>query len=57
MKITNNHNLPDAFLNFARDDKYSRGKADIRVKTLIDGPRIRLLKDLHPEELEPDVVD
>jgi hypothetical protein len=57
MKITNNHNLPDAFLNFARDDKYSRGKADISVTTLIDGPRIRLMKDLHSEELETDVVD
>lgn len=57
MKITNNHNLPDAFLNFARDDKYSRGKADISVTTLIDGPRIRLMKDLHDEEIETDVVD
>ena len=57
MKITNNHNLPDAFLNFARDDKYSRGKADISVTTLIDGPRIRLMKDLHSEEIETDVVD
>ena len=28
MKITNKHNLPDAFLNFARDDKYTRGKAE-----------------------------
>lgn len=57
MKITNNHNLPDAFLNFARDDKYSRGKADISVTTLIDAPRVRLMKDLHYENLETDVVD
>lgn len=57
MKITNNQNLPDAFLNFARDDKYSKGKADISVTTLIDSPRIRLLKDRHYDELETDVVD
>jgi hypothetical protein len=36
MKITNRFNLPDAFYNFARNDKYSRGKADISVTTLID---------------------
>ena len=41
MKITNEHQLPDAFLNFARDDKYSKGKSDISVTTLIDSPRVR----------------
>lgn len=57
MKITNKHNLPDAFLNFARDDKYSKGKADISVTTLIDSPRVRLMKGLHSKKLEKDVVD
>ena len=57
MKITNKHNLPDAFLNFARDDKYSKGKADISVTTLIDSPRVRLMKDLYASKAETDVVD
>ena len=57
MKITNNYNLPDAFLNFARDDKYSKGKADISITTLIDAPRVRLMKDLHADKMEKDVVD
>lgn len=57
MKITNKHNLPDAFLNFARDDKYSKGKADISVTSLIDSPRVRLMKDLYSSKVETDVVD
>ena len=36
MKITNNHNLPQSFVDFARNDKYSKGHADISVTTLID---------------------
>ena len=41
MKITNKTGLPDSFLNFARDDKYTKGKADISVTTLIDSPRVQ----------------
>ena len=57
MKITNKHGLPDAFLNFARDDKYTKGKADISVTTLIDSPRVRLMKDKHHSDIVSDVVD
>jgi len=57
MKITNEHQLPDAFLNFARDDKYSKGRSDISVTTLIDAPRIRLLKERHKDQMSKDVVD
>ena len=39
MKITNEYGLPEAFLNFARDDKYTKGKADISVTTLIGQPK------------------
>ena len=57
MKITNNYGLPDPFMNFVRNDKYTRGKADISVTTLIDSPRIRLLVDDHKDKLESDLVD
>jgi hypothetical protein len=57
MKITNRFNLPDAFYNFARNDKYSRGKADISVTTLIDSPRVRLMRDKYNDQLETDASD
>lgn len=57
MKITNEYGLPEAFLNFARDDKYTKGKADISVTTLIDSPRVRLMKDKHNSDIVSDVVD
>ena len=57
MKITNEFGLPDAFVNFARDDKYTKGKADISVTTLIDSPRVRLMKDKHHSDMVSDVVD
>ena len=57
MKITNKFNLPDAFYNFARNDKYTKGKADISVTTLIDSPRVRLMRDKHKDQLETDASD
>lgn len=57
MKITNKHNLPDTFLSFARDGKYDKGNADISVTTLIDGPRINILKQQHLRDIESDVSD
>lgn len=57
MKITNKHGLPSTILNFARDDKYNKGNADISVTTLIDSPRIAILSRKHTEELESDVAD
>ena len=57
MKITNRHNLPDTFLSFARDDKYDRGAADISVTTLIDAPRVNILRQQKADEVEVDVSD
>ena len=57
MKITNNYGLPQPFVDFARNDKYSKGKADISVTTLIDSPRVRILRDKHSSERTVDVVD
>lgn len=57
MKITNRFNLPDTFLSFARDGKYDRGNADISVTSLIDAPRISILKQSRHGEIESDVSD
>ena len=46
MKITNNFGMPQPFVDFAINDKYSKGKADISVTTLIDSPKIRLMKEI-----------
>ena len=57
MEITNKHGLPQTFLNFARDGKYDKGAADISVTTLIDAPRVAILKQQKRDEVTVDVVD
>ena len=57
MKITNNFGMPQPFVDFAINDKYSKGKADISVTSLIDSPKIRLMKDKYDDEIEVDAVD
>ena len=49
--------MPKPFVDFARNDKYSKGKADISVTTLIDSPRIRIMKEQYDEDIEVDAVD
>lgn len=57
MKITNKTNLPQSFVDFARSDKYSKGKADISVTSLIDSPKVRIMKDHFNDKMEIDAVD
>jgi len=57
MKITNRHNLPDTFLSFARRDNYSKGNYDISVTTLIDAPRVNILRQQERDKIEVDAVD
>ena len=57
MEITNNYSLPQSFLDFASNDKYSKGHSDISVTTLIDSPRVRLMREQYAEERTTDVVD
>ena len=57
MKITNKFGMPKPFVDFAINDKYSKGKADISVTTLIDSPRIRIMKEQYDEDIEVDAVD
>lgn len=57
MQITNEHGLPQAFIDFATSSKYSRGNADISVTSLIDSPRVAILKDAHASEMVSDAAD
>jgi len=55
MEITNIHNLPDVFLNYAVSKKYSKEGADFSATQLIDSPRISALTHKHRDELIVDV--
>ena len=57
MRITNKFGMPQPFVDFAINDKYSKGKADISVTTLIDSPRVRIMKENFDEKIEVDAVD
>ena len=57
MKITNKFGMPQPFVDFAINDKYSKGKADISVTSLIDSPRVRIMKDVYQDQIEVDAVD
>ena len=50
--ITNKYGLPEAFVNFAKLDKYSKGNADISVTQLIDSPRVLLMREEHKDKRE-----
>ena len=55
MKITNLTNLPDPVVKALSKDNYSRGESQISVTTLIDCPRVRLLREEHDDEISEDV--
>lgn len=57
MELTNKHNLPESFVRFIRNEKYSRGDSNISVTSLIDSPRIEKLRALHKHELTMDVIE
>ena len=57
MKITNLTNLPDPVVKALSKDNYSRGESQISVTTLIDCPRVRLLREEHDHEISEDVSE
>ena len=57
MKITNKFGMPQPFVDFAINDKYSKGKADISITSLIDSPRVRIMKNVYDNDIEVDAVD
>jgi hypothetical protein len=57
MKITNRFGLPETFLDFAKDGKYDKGTADISVTSLIDAPRVAVLRQQRSGDIVTDVSD
>lgn len=54
---TNKLNLPQPIVEAVTNDPYTKGDADISCTTLIDSPRIRVLKQKHAGELTEDVSE
>jgi hypothetical protein len=44
-------------MSFARQDRYSKGTSDISVTTLIDAPRVNILKQQEHSNIEVDATD
>jgi hypothetical protein len=57
MKLTNKFDLPDTFINYSKNNEYSPGSSDITATTMIDSPKINLLKRKHFSEMEEDISD
>jgi hypothetical protein len=57
MKLTNNYNLPETFINVIKRPQYSRGKAQISVTEILNSPRIVQLRQKHMEEITEDAAD
>lgn len=54
MKITNKHNLPDAFYRAVVNDPYSREGSDFSATSLAQPPRAAALIEAHADTLEVD---
>lgn len=59
MQLTNNYNLPQSIFDAIANDPYDgpKGLDSISVTTLINSPKIRMLKIRHNEELSEDISD
>jgi len=57
MKMTNVHSLPETFMQFNRSNAYTSGDAEMGVTTLIDSPRVGVLRGKHSERLTEDISD
>ena len=57
MKITNNHNIPNALYKAICKDEYEKGDSDITVTTLIKPTQIQVLEKLHYKDIEIDALD
>lgn len=58
MKITNNHNLPQAILKAVQNDSYHKGeKTDYSVTDLLKPPRQLTLMKLFKDEITEDAAD
>jgi hypothetical protein len=57
MKLTNNFNLPETFINVIKRPQYSKGKSQISVTEMLNSPRIVQLRQKHMDDIETDAAD
>jgi len=57
VKLTNNFNLPDTFVNVIKRPQYSKGDSQISATEILNSPRIVQLKRKHWDELTEDASD
>ena len=57
MKLTNNFNLPDTFVNVIQRPQYSKGDSQISATEILNSPRIVQLKRKHWDELTEDASE
>jgi len=57
MNVTNQHDLPELVFKALTHNSYSKGDSNRSVTTLIDSPRVRILRQEHAEEISEDVSD
>lgn len=57
MKTTNVHNIPETFVRFRNNNAYSKGDADLSVTTLIDSPKVSMLRSKHAGDAEEDISE
>jgi hypothetical protein len=56
MKITNNYNLPDAFINFVSNVRHNN-KGEVSATTILKGAKEIVLTDRHFDEIEVDASE
>ena len=57
MKLTNNFNLPDTFVNVIKRPQYDKGDSQISATEILNSPRIVQLKRKHWDDLSEDASD
>ena len=57
MKLTNQFNLPEPIVQALSRNDYSKGASHRSITTLIDSPRIRILREQYDDQIQEDVSD
>ena len=57
MKLTNKFNLPAPIVAALSENNYTKGESHRSVTTLIDSPRVRILREKYEDQIEEDVSE
>lgn len=55
--FTNNYDLPEPVVKVLTEDDYDKGHSNRSITTLIDSPRVRILKSEHKDQMDQDVSE